>query len=262
MGRGSNLLYGKRKAAAKPHPRPRPPVCSGLSEQHLPQDWKYRVHLDYKTEGGGPNGECDCSENDFCRCMRIKEARVEGFNNFSLLAEEVVKDHPHLIADKSTEEAARIVYGIERGLRIADLDLDDFDIGVEAGYYGDEIRGVSLGEENKIKADQVLNELPLQSDTELIHYLLKREHKADYELLKNSKFELQEIKLSEIEPCIASSGASYVKNHRSVAEHVDPWPRAVLKQANIGRYKVIDGAHRIAADRKDGATSAWAYVAK
>jgi hypothetical protein len=260
----SNLLYGK-KARPRKSADSRLPVRSGIGREHLPYNWHHSLQVNYRSQGGGPHGECVCPEDDFCRCTVIKDAHVETLDGFAYITADILNEHPELIEEKSAAARARVIYGIDRGLRVAGISTRDFDVSVSGGYYGDEIDSVTLTEEAQQKIDSVLSKLPLHSNTELVCHLLKAEKKRSAESLKGKKFDLQKIELADIKfSAPPKENQFFISTHSSViAPQLGPWPRAVLEQSANNHYRVIDGHHRLSelAESKE-ADAIWAYVTK
>ena len=130
-------------------------------------------------------------------------------------------------------------YYVDRLYSICSLyDCEKYEVNICSGYYGQEIDSITLNDSTFQKAIEFLHENINDFDA-LQEYLLKLEYKYIHERLKNKKFSIVQLNLSEIK---TPSNNSYMKVDVDYDVNKElPIGLVVLENGN---YNLMDGHHR------------------
>lgn len=213
-------------------------------------DFQYLVKYDYNT-----NYSCleyGCRDEGICRCSKISNAKVEEIDLISITNHLYDK----LIDIKSSRRNKRlnnILYGcdideycLNRILTINKLwDKEIYEINICRGYYGQEVESITMQDSILRKIENEFEEVfLLDSLSDKIRYILTLENGYLLDIIKNVDFVFAEINKSDIN--IKNSDnyiKSIIKNKFHFYEDY-PYLHGVLKEKS-GKYKIIDGHHRI-----------------
>jgi hypothetical protein len=204
-----------------------PLKISGVSFSHytygcVDTDYDYETHCD----------EDGC--NDICRCRTISNARVTKVNVQGVLAK--------LVGERQIPEIDR--YCAHRILTINKVySPDNWNVGVEGGYYGQEIGDVTLDSKVAEKIDRGLHEVwCLKSNRAKIEYVLELEYGCILEKLEGCTYEIDVIGRS----LLTFQQEHYIRlDQEAVASYKDyDLPRGICL-ADGDRYRLIDGYHRV-----------------
>ncbi len=204
----------------------------------------------YDCEGYG------CDAEGVCRCGTIEDASIDSVDVYRLGAEiyNLYFDNDSLGA-KRDNKIRNLLYGsnkefdlytIDRILRKVKIwENDKWDIGVDGGYYGDEIDNIHIKISVCEVIDSYIDEAFSLSFNERVEYLLKLEYGYLLEKLQGLEFEV--VSLDRLKVIFPND--NYYKNIKE--EHYDHYADrnyqgirgiAVLDD---GFYKLIDGYHRM-----------------
>jgi hypothetical protein len=192
---------------------------------------RWDVHLDYETYRPCQNGS-NCCDNDYCRCGIIRDARVANASTgkiLDLFGEELD------VWDR---------YCIDRVLSNAGAwDSDNYRIETCRGYYGEEFDGIYFRGAGDVdaKVDQILS----ASRTDKINLVLTEEYGYLIETLVDKQYEVVEVRKDQV---VFGQEDHYRRLKPEVIESYRDYdlPRGVVVESE-GRFRVIDGYHRIAA---------------
>lgn len=206
----------------------------------LNRDFRY-CGIDYDYTDTGCLGYCN---DPYCHCSEIRNAHVTSVN--------VEKVTCHFV---SRQDCGSIFhYAMERILTALKIyEPDAWDIGICSGYYGQEIRNVTLDETDEIeKALRKLNEC--KSEASMVKLALEFEYGYILERLKGlRKARVEKIDIDDIE-IGAETYAKKVDVNESRYEYRElPFCLCVVTDGEIGadaRYRIIDGYHRYSTAKK------------
>lgn len=221
-------------------------------EQIGQTDFKYYgIEYDYDTI-------TNCEENGceyICRCGIISNQRIESIE-IPKIAECVYQ----ILFDGSpaTERDLKInsvlfgtgknlhIYCIDRILRIYEMwNPQYWDIEISPGYYGEELNSIKMLNSTAIQ-NQIGDVLRLNTVEEKINFLLKLEYGYVLPEIEDCKYHLDKIKLSDV---VFGSDGHYRKvSTKNLNHYVGPnydGIRAIVKEEFGGKYKVLDGYHRL-----------------
>jgi len=200
-------------------------------------DFQYSAEINYSTYHPCRNGS-NCCDGDYCRCGEINDARVTQVPN--------VLDK--LWPDESEENR----YCIDRILSFARIwNVDNWDVGVCRGYYGQEIDGVTFSHSGALVVDERVDALlALETLKEKVEYVLTLEYGHVLDSIKNKNWVIKNVPKNEIVfgqtdyyKKLDQDVVSYYKNQAEEYEH--ELPRGVCLQVEPHIYRVIDGYHRL-----------------
>lgn len=221
------------------------------------RDFKYcGVNYDYDTENSCEESGCNDS-GSMCRCGVIVNERVDHVD-VSQMADEVY--NLYFDNSKSTDRNNKLnsvlygtgkeldVYCIDRVLRCHHIwDSEKWSISVESGYYGEEMGNITIESpyDKKIQ-DDIETVLSLNTINEKINFILNLEYGYLLPELDGCGYELIDISINDV---IFGSDGHYKKIQTQNVEHyVDinyKGIRGVVKRESNGKYKIIDGYHRM-----------------
>ena len=207
-----------------------------------------RTNLQYDVEYDYERSQCTCDayeRGDYCRCTTIDHAWIESID---------VKEVISTLYSKYCKDPSEISeYCFDRICSAFKIyDKDYYEVETCGGYYGEEIGGVYFENEKKV-VDAYLQVLALETDIEKIKFVLELEYGYLLDKVKNCTYAYtstvytRAIDLPQQE--------YFVKLDKEVIEDYKnrKLPVAVCLECG-GRYKLIDGYHRFAAN-KDRATN-------
>lgn len=201
-------------------------------------DFKYLVNYDYETSYPCDDG----CKNDYCRCSRIENIRVE-----TILFNSILSELFKYFDVKSSLKNYRKMYAIERIAVIGGiLDKMQYDFDIRMSYYGEEVFGVEFENFEYIK-ENVERILKIEDRIEFIFELLKLEYGYVLESLKDKKLVITDVNSDDISFGVQTHYNKLNKYILDTYSKVDfPYPKGiVLYDGN--KYNVVDGYHRIAA---------------
>ncbi len=179
-------------------------------------------------------------EFDYCRCAEIIDAAVDTTSMRSLGIAKTIWQKMGL-----SDEVYR--YALERHIARTP---PDFEVRVEGGYYGQEIRGVLLDH----GSCSALNELLALRPLKLIQRILMDEYAGELlPTLGCAAPKIRRVLLSSIVLPNERNRKKAEKSRKYAAEYIkelrDAIPIAVCTE-DQGTFRVIDGYHRISAAKK------------
>lgn len=174
--------------------------------------YKYIIDAEYDYDA-----ECPCDEdpeicaNDYCRCRRISNQRITNVKGSWSLAENIAgietvysKDinNKYIKIKNPPNTNPILLYCIERILVSSNFyNEDNWEIGVEGGYYGEEIGDITPSEDLVTEINLKLKNLQyIEDDSERIKFILTLEYGCLLEELKDLTFSLEEVAFEQIKP--------------------------------------------------------------
>lgn len=219
----------------------------------MKSDLRYYVDYDYDTQHDCDNG---CA-NDFCRCGTITNKRILSVDVMAI-TEHIYKSFFDETS-KSGKRAKKLsdifsggkeidMYCINRILTFHKIwEPDNWEIGTEGGYYGEEIGEVSLDGVimSNIERDCELM-LSLDSISDKIKFVLHIEYGYLLDDIKDSQFDIITISKNDLD--FTKMSKTHITKVKS--ENLDHYngynlPRGIVRRSLDGSYKIIDGFHRI-----------------
>jgi len=211
-------------------------------------DLKYHVDVDSEN-----NGDCytdGCDDEGICRCGTIDNAKVN----------EVPVDK---LAAEIAPESLLVQYCVERILQhFKPLhDPDSWDIEVEGGYYGEEIESVKIKPQVAETLANILLSLNGATDNQVVETALNVEYGFVLPTLKDKTWTLERVALANVE-LGAKHHAANLNEEQVDKYRINEKPVSGLMLYSDGKYRVIDGYHRITAAKKDKKQVIWAVVGR
>ncbi|UCG02573.1 MAG: hypothetical protein JSW11_00990 [Candidatus Heimdallarchaeota archaeon] len=181
-------------------------------------------------------GQCD----DYCRCARITDTKVNELYYNSILNTVIPQKHKQTI----------LGYCVERILQLCGaLDKDNWEVRVESGYYGEETRGISLSFlVGKTVIGHILKIINLPSSKQ-IEYILELEYGYVLPSLLGRNWRITEFPRNSIN---LGQEKYYDKklSQEIVKKYQDhEFPICICINEEYGIYRLIDGYHRFAATK-------------
>ncbi len=209
------------------------------------EDLRYTVDVDYDNG----TGECECGD-DYCRCGTIVNTRIA----------DVPCDK---LAEKIAPETLLLKYCVERILRhFRPLhDSANWDIEVEGGYYGEELGDVKLKPNVAETLATILHSLEDATDNQAVETALQVEYGFVLPTLKDKTWTLERVAVAELDLSNKHHAAN-LNEEQVVSYRVNEKPIVGLVLKLDGKYRVIDGYHRITAAKKDKKQVVWAVVGR
>jgi len=189
------------------------------------------VDYDYDRETNCQDNGC----NGICRCGVIANSRINSVDVNCLIAN---------LMDKASKDTVS-EYCVDRTIRSSGaIRTENWELNIERGYYGQEIRGVELDNSVKNNIVKSLTELSLLSDLDKIKKLLENEYGYLLPKLKEAKsFNIIDVKIDDV---IMFNDQYMRKVSKEDIDHYADYtlPRAVCtKEGKV--YAVVDGFHRM-----------------
>lgn len=198
-----------------------------------------------------------CSEEGICRCAQIDYVQIIRVDIQSLSQEffkRIFSDSKSSLRDNKINE---ILYGfkldlvnlycIDRILTINRIyDGSNWEPVISSGYYGEELSDLVIKSSLFSDLNEQFNEVfNLDRLEDKIFYLLNLEYGGLLNTVKDKKFEILEVNIKDL----IYGQKSHLKKVQS--KNLDYYkdyslPRGLVVETN-GRYRVIDGYHRLSA---------------
>lgn len=208
--------------------------------------------LDYDTETYRPGcAGCDPNSNDYgsdyCRCTKIESVTVKDIDHLRLtetLIEKMKKGNGNKLF---REKYDSIIYCLDRIIKKMDINSSSFECAWSHGYYGEEVDSIYLDVEIESEIREHFNKLAYSGMTltEKINYALEYEYGYLLEKLKNVKWKIENIPVSDI--VVPQNEYYHKKLNKEFTEYYKDWqlPICVIDKEN----RIIDGFHRFFANK-------------
>lgn len=223
-------------------------------------DFQYNgVRYDYDTVKDCETHGCD----SICRCStiiatRVTEVDIEELSNsiydLYFTSGKTTKRHNDINSILYGTSKELDLYCIDRVLRhYESWDKHSWDIGVIPGYYGEEISDVRL---KRNIAEKVQNDLDvlmfMETPKEKIEFLLNLEYGSILPELTNKNYEIIVIDKDLI---VFGNDEHYQKIKSEDLDHYFDHNykgiKGLVVKTSSGKYRIIDGYHRIYCTEKD-----------
>jgi len=214
------------------------------------------VEVEYSTHHPCQNGS-HCCDDDYCRCGEITVEGIESINTLSLI-------HCCFSTEKSIlniEDHQSFLYAMERLFILSNLiDKDSaWDISVEGGYYGEELGACKLQHQLAEKIQSQALEFMKMSREQRINHVLLAEYGWLLPHVEDATYSVQSIPLDMVRPSDTwKKRFSNADNKKWFLQ--DEIPRGIVRVVPNGRYKIVDGHHRILSAREAGKKEIRVYV--
>ena len=219
----------------------------------MKNDFRYGVDYDYDTEHSCADSGCDCE--GICRCGRIYNPRVTEVR-ISSITEDIYKflEGDDKKAKRRSQRISEIFgvrdeivdrYCIHRILTFHKVwDPENWTVGVEGGYYGEEIGEVELALSvmSKVETD-CADMYRLGTASDKIRFVLRLEYGKLLRGLAKAEFELASISLKDLD----FKKMSQMHIDTVTSENLQHYYQYDLPRGIIRGDKIIDGFHRILA---------------
>ena len=211
-----------------------------LSQQIKELDIKYNLDIDYDSSS------CDGNCDDYCRCGKISNVRINSVDIDSLSQKlyKILKD------DGVTLEAIYSIIG-----QASTSSLNWIDIHSVPGYYGEELGSAHITDNELIDRLVGLTEL---SEDEQIRQALINEYGYLLPELKHCKFVKEKVSLFDIKP--ANLGYYQKLSFQKIKAITDSYD---FKKNVCGIIRqdggIIDGYHRFKAAEHLDKQVVWVY---
>lgn len=193
--------------------------------------WYVDVEYDsyYNCEANG----CD----SICRCGRLSNLRVEKVN---LSPSMVTIIYPHQmkrgVKQKTYKPSVIDQYCIDRLLRIHKVyDTSAYEVGVERGYYGEEVGDVSFNRSCELISD-VTKLMECKTDAQKVKFVLEREYAYVLDLIKDTT----EVAVVSKKPATLITNVDYLARIKREPYDIGEF----LPVGVIYRDRLLDGYHR------------------
>ena len=221
-------------------------------EKHLlsGSNFHYHTEVEYKREYDCESAGCD--NEGICRCSTIYDAHVTEVR-IAGIREEIFKK---IGKNKLSETEKYCIDRILMSHKIYQADL--WEVEADYGYYGQEIGSVTFDDRKAIECDEhIFKMLSLKTDRAKINYVIELEYGYLIASLKDKYYYLVEIEADKI---FFAQETHYKKLDQDVVAEYRNYslPRGVVYE-DEGKYRIIDGYHRLAAV---GSKYATVYLAK
>ena len=194
------------------------------------------VDVDYYS-----NYDCSesyCDEEGICRCGTIVDTDVCSVN-YEKIAE-VLTPVLNCAGNKEVFH-----YCVERAVR-HNIQIADFQVEIEGGYYGDEIEGVYLDKDKEIEIINMIYTLSgMESNEEMIEFALKEEYGSYLSKFKGCKWALEKMPVKDIR---IGNKKHYSNLNQDYVRSYKDWTGVVcLVDLN---NRIVDGHHRLKSKEK------------
>ena len=197
-------------------------------------DFQWHLQCDYETIYSCDEVRC----NPYCRCGVIVNTRITDFNCCAMvqIIESILK------SSKFGELSKIDQYCLDRIFANLKINEDSFDINVCGGYYGQEIKSITLqgqvAKECNVHFQKILSLKTLRSKVE---YLLNFEYGYLLDSVKNRSWRVGKINKSDL----IFGQLEYLRKIRDNPYGMEPYPyyKGVVV-ADGEKYRLIDGYHR------------------
>jgi hypothetical protein len=219
-------------------------------------NWLYELNFKYQGTEFSYENEYDCEgygcdDEGICRCGVIVDAKVTE-TNLDRISDKILLSHYKYRTSKGIDNFGTIdEYCVERILRFHKIyDCDSFTVNACGGYYGEEIDSVKINRNDKLLSD-LNNFFLLKENHKKIEFVLKMEYQKLLPELENLDWQIGSINKEDIDfgsdkhyKMVKKSNCDFYKKHSL--------PLGIVF-AKDGRYRLIDGYHRLCASEKDKA---------
>jgi hypothetical protein len=223
----------------------------------------YRWSIDYDPIG---HHECEshgCYDEGICRCYTIDEVIINSVNVYEI-SESIFSQlfDVNSLEYKRNDKLNQLLFGISKDVEMYCIDrilrinkiynIENWDASWSSGYYGEEIDAIKLVNFTFTKVVQDLNSLfKLNTLKEKINFLLEKEYGFILDKIKDKEYQIIEVNKSDI-----------VFGQQDHKEMVDSHTYLYYSDQNYnlirgicmldrGKWKIIDGYHRINETKKD-----------
>jgi hypothetical protein len=198
----------------------------------------FQYTIEYSSDSDRSNCECD----GICRCSKIVNVKIISVSTSAIVRQ---------IVEQNNLKCNEIeLYCIDRLVRFFKMyETSSWDATIGRGYYGEEIKDITFNHYEKVC--QVLNEMLRKKSDKKIEYVLIKEYGYLLDSLKNAKYEIKEVLLSNIH-----LKQDYVKKVSSEDFYSDSeytMIRAIVRpeEGIKGKFRLVDGFHRIVSTQKE-----------
>jgi hypothetical protein len=212
------------------------------------------VYIDYSYSYNCESYGCD--EEGICRCGSIHNESVESVD-VSLIVKKIYDDYfEHGKAAARNNVINEVLYGIGKDIDIYTIDRiirsykiwesENWDIEIEAGYYGQETGDVTIKESiaDKIE-EELLTVFSLPTLKEKIEYLLKVEYGKVLPELSNCTYESIVIDKDEVIFGVEKHLNKVMKKDLDFyADRNYSGIRGIVVKSG-DKWRIVDGYHRI-----------------
>lgn len=220
-------------------------------------DLQWIVDLNYEHNYSCSASGCD--EEGICRCGTITNESIESYDVSKIskfIYDEIYNDDS--IQAKRDYKISNILGNITKDLNLYTIDRicrkykiwNNFNIKIQASYYGEEIGSVTLSKNFQKELEKEL-ELALSIDNikDRVEYLLILEYSDLIERVKNREWEILDVSLD----AIMTGNKSHIKNVFNGNNYYSEYKKDEIHGVVIienGNLKLIDGYHRISNAKK------------
>lgn len=208
-------------------------------------DFRYYMDIEYDRVDHDETGK-----TDYHRHSKLENIHIVNFSPLSISAKIVSFVFTTNSIQNIPREHEILCYCLERVINATRLTPEDFDIGVEGGYYGEELGAVKIYNKSKTDAiNDILKELLEADDDGRIRIALKYEYGYVLDSLISCVFSVENISRYDL----IFPNEQYASHlNRDILNLYKDYSGilGVVKFFN-GSYKVIDGYHRIMANQDD-----------
>lgn len=199
------------------------------------------VDVNYHTETSCSESGCD--EEGICRCGVIVDAQIEKVN-----AENIVK----CACGKETEFARYCIARILTSHKI--YNTDNWNIAIEGGYYGQEIRDVTLSPSFIDEVEPIIDQIiKAKTNKEKLFASLIDEYGSVLPALeKYEDFEIRTVSIKDIFIGNISWGKKVEHGDNPYHKDYDGIIGLCQNITTPPHYRLIDGYHRYFAMKKKG----------
>lgn len=202
-------------------------------------DIKY--YCEYDCEESRHCEEYGCHDEGICRCSTIDEVKIKGpldIHGFVAHLRNVTVEDKYCI-----DRVLTILHAWDKQMWTPDIC---------SGYYGEELNHILFDGLTALKADQHLDALRTLTFSQKIEYLLNLEYGFLLDEIKNKNWGIIEVKKEQIH--LGQKDYSRKLDSEVVAtyeNYILPKAIAVIRgsQNGLPQYHVIDGYHRISANK-------------
>jgi hypothetical protein len=176
----------------------------------------------------------NCCDDDYCRCGKIVDERVENIK-ISELVKEICNSND--IIFRYCVWRLAVIHKLYEG--------SNWSVKVCGGYYGQEIDGISLENNEFVRDVEMVEKL---STNERLEYVLNKEYGFLLDSLKGKNYIIKSVDFNDL---MAGNEGYKKKVDKNIYDQSYNLPIGIyLKQED--KYKLIDGYHRYVSLAKSG----------
>lgn len=210
-----------------------------ILNEGVDNNFMYSSVIDYESDGYGCVHECDT--DDYCRCATYNNLRAANFNAKALVEHFLAPTSRKLI-QAEVEDMTFMDYCVDRIISVSKITEENFDISVSPGYYGEEIRSITMENDVFLYLEEQIEELAVLSPSDRVRHVLKEEY----------SYLLPEIATAEFEERVVPTDQlrfpSTTQMIKASLIHPPPPPVyqiGIYRQVTKDKYEVVDGYHRL-----------------